>query len=47
MKILCSNERCSTRDRVEKMLLNEKDLLLIGDSYKCPYCRGYNFILIK
>lgn len=41
-KIICCNEDCGNVNTQ-----NPKDitniLLLIGGSYKCPYCRGYKF----
>jgi hypothetical protein len=45
-QILCANEQCSSRDRVNSISIGS-DLLLIGSSYKCPYCRGDKFIIVK
>lgn len=45
MRILCGNMDCPSREGKVIKQLNEKDLLLIGDSFKCYYCRGYKFIL--
>jgi len=47
IKVLCDDEDCSTREGRIPQLLRLKDLLLIGEGYKCPYCRGYVFMLIK
>ena len=44
IKVYCESESCPSR--TDKMNLADI-LLLIGDSYKCPYCRGYKFLLIK
>lgn len=44
LKVLCGDDKCSSR--VDSMNV-ANILLLIGDSYKCPYCRGDKFILIK
>ena len=45
-RVLCSDEKCSSRNCPKPINIKD-DLLLIGDGYKCPYCRGYTFILIK
>lgn len=47
MKILCSDENCSTRNRPEAKTLNQNDLLIIGNTYRCPYCRNGTFLLVK
>ena len=44
IKVYCGNDLCSAR--TDKINLADM-LLLIGDSYKCPSCRGYKFLLIK
>ena len=44
MNIYCADEDCSSRNR-KKSLEISKILILIGKSYKCPYCRGFRFIL--
>ena len=44
IKVYCGNDSCSSRT----YKINLADiLLLIGSSYKCPYCRDYKFLLIK
>jgi len=46
MKIMCGDENCSSRNRPIPMKFKESQLLKIGESYKCPYCRNDKFILI-
>ncbi len=46
MRIMCSNKECASRNRPKSMIFEEKDLLKIGDSYKCQQCRGMEFILL-
>ena len=44
--VLCSDEKCSSRNCPKPINIKD-DLLLIGNGYKCPYCRNDKFILIK
>lgn len=44
VEVLCGKDECSSRD--DKTNLADI-FLLIGDSYKCPYCRNDKFIIIK
>ena len=44
-KIYCADEKCSSRDRHESINIDGM-LLLIGSSYKCPYCRGSRFLRV-
>ena len=45
-KIVCSNANCSSVN-TDKPIDIEDKLLLIGGSYKCPYCREYEFHIVK
>ena len=46
-QILCNNKQCSSRNREDGGLKITNDLLLVGTSYKCPYCRGDIFIIVE
>jgi len=45
MKIICANKDCPNKNSMKPVDI-EPMLLLIGDSYKCPYCREYKFFLV-
>lgn len=45
-KLICANENCASINGSKP--INIKDILLIiGDNFKCPYCRGNQFKLIR
>ena len=44
MKVYCADEECISRSQSKRIEISDK-LILIGNSYKCMYCRGYKFIL--
>ena len=46
MYIYCADRECTSRNRPQSLEIS-KILILIGKSYKCPYCRGFKLILTK
>jgi len=44
VRIYCADKECSSKNRTNPIEITDI-LLLIGESFKCPYCRGYTFIL--